>query len=342
MKSEKTGTIDPDREKDTYTSEVRLELLKAVTEKGKLFRFKAPGFSMHPFIRHEDIITVAPLPAGGPVPGDIVAFVRPDIGKLIVHRVIAKTDDGYLIKGDNTENPDGIIPAANILAIVVRVEHKGKNKVVTGIGFGRKPIASLSRSGNLRKITVTISRFKWLCGAGLQKAQKFVVYRRLAGMLRPEITIVEADEQDMNDFHARWNYHPAQPPYRPDPLVTHFVAKRGEEIVGFVELVRHPESHYPYTGHWLFSLMVRIPSRGMGLGRELSARVIDMAEQEGAPEVSLLVRETNKPAITLYRQLQFEPVTIPGLEEQLEEEYASTGKRRIAMRRVSEKNTRNR
>lgn len=293
----------------------------------------APGFSMHPFIRHQDILTVSPVPDNGPNTGDVVAFSRPDVGNLTVHRVVEKTDHGYLIRGDNTEKPDGIIPLSSIIGVVVRVEHNGKDKTLTGIGCGRRPIAMLSRSGNLRKITVTISRFKGLCGAGLKKSQGLVVYRRLAGKLRPDISIMEADEHDMDKIHAQWYYNPAQPPYRPDPLVTNFVAKIEKERVGFVQLVRHPETHYPYTGYWLFSLMVRTPYRGMGIGRDLSVRVIRMAEQEGAPELSLLVNEKNKPAIALYRQLEFEPVTVPGLTKQLEKEYELTGRRRIPMRR---------
>ena len=293
----------------------------------------APGFSMHPFIRHQDIITVSPVPENGLNTGDVVAFSRPDVGNLTVHRVVEKTDHGYLIRGDNTEKPDGIIPLSSIIGVVVRVEHNGKDKILTGIGCGRRPIAMLSRSGNLRKITVNISRFKGLCGAGLKKPQGLTVYRRLAGKLRPDISIIEADEQEINDFHAGWNYLPAQAQYHPDPVVTNFVAKSGKEKIGFVQLLRRPETHYPYTGYWLFGPMVRFPYRGMGIGRDLSVRVIRMAEQEGAPELSLLVNEKNKPAIALYRQLEFEPVTVPGLTKKLEKEYELTGRRRIPMRR---------
>ncbi len=331
MQPEPIGTIDRDR--GVYSSEIRLELLKAVTERGRPFRFRAPGFSMHPFIRNGDIITIAPLPPGRPGPGDVVAFVRPGTGKLVVHRVVGRTDGGYLIRGDNNDEPDGLIPAESVLGIVVRVEHNGRD-VSAGLGCERRLIALLSRPGLLRRTNAGIGLFKWLGAAGLQKAQGLAVYRRLAGMLRPRIAITEADERDMSDLYAGWLYNPANPPYRPDPLVTNFVAKAGGEIVGFVQLVRHPEEHYPYTGYWLFSLMVRVPYRGMGLGRELSSRVIEMAEEEGAPEVSLLVNEKNRPAVALYKQLRFEPVTIPDLAERLEAESASTGVRRIPMRRV--------
>jgi len=320
------------RERGIYTSEVRLELLKAVMEEGKLFRFRAPGFSMYPFIRNNDIVTLAPLADRCPRTGDIVAFIHPGTRKLVVHRIIHPRDTDFIIKGDNADEPDGLIPRENIFGTVIRIERAGRN-VAGGLGYWRRVIALLSRYVFLRRIVWMIGLPRRVGGRGLLKAQEFATYRRFARKLRPDMTLCEADEKDMNAFHAQWNSEIQPEPYRHNPEVTNFVAKHGKTIFGFIQLVRHPDSHYPFTGFWLFSLMVRVPYRGMGLGRELSMRVILMAQEEGASELSLLVNEKNQPAIALYRDLQFEPVTIPGLEERLEEEYATTGKRRIAMRR---------
>jgi len=333
LQSEGTGTFAEDERKGVYTSEIRLELLKTVVEGGHQFRMRAPGFSMHPFIRNRDIITISPLPPESPIPGDIVAFVRPDTGKLVVHRVVKRTKDLSLIKGDNCSDPDGFIPRTCLLGIVTRVERNGRY-VMAGLPYGRRLIALLSRSGLLLKTTSTVIFLRTFCGAGLQKLQGFEVYRRLAAYLRPRISFMEADEQDMEEYHSTWNCDPANVSYRHDPMVTNFIAKAGGKIVGFVQLVRHPESHYPYTGYWLFGLMVRVPYRGMGIGRELSMKVIEKADEEGAPELKLLVNEKNKAAISLYRQLTFEPVSIPGLEEQLDREYSETGSRRVPMKRV--------
>ncbi len=333
MQSEGTGTFAEDERKGVYTSEIRLELLKTVVEGGHQFRMRAPGFSMHPFIRNRDIITIAPLPPESPIPGDVVAFVRPDTGKLVVHRVVKRTDDLCLIKGDNCGEPDGDITKANLLGIVTRVERNGRD-VMAGFPYGRRLIALLNRSGLLLKTTSTLIFLRTYCGAGLQKLQGLEVYRRLAAHLRPSISYVEADEHDMEKYHSTWNCDPANISYRHDPMVTNFVAKAGRKIVGFIQLVRHPESHYPYTGYWLFGLMVRVPYRGMGIGRELSMKVIEKAEEESAPELKLLVNEKNKAAINLYRQLKFEPVSIPGLEEQLDQECSEIGSRRVAMIRV--------
>jgi ribosomal protein S18 acetylase RimI-like enzyme len=124
---------------------------------------------------------------------------------------------------------------------------------------------------------------------------------------------------------------PIEPP-SPDPLVTRLVATRYGRICGFVELVRHPLEHSPYVGHWLFSLTVMDPLyRGLGIGEALARRMIEIASDEGTRELWLVVGETNRPAIGLYRKLGFERSAVGGLEELLEEEGKTTGQRRMTM-----------
>jgi len=107
---------------------------------------------------------------------------------------------------------------------------------------------------------------------------------------------------------------------------------RSRRVTGFVELVRHPPEHAPYIGHWLFSLNVLDPwCRGLGIGEALARHVVGCARREGARELWLVVGEANGPAIALYRKLGFERAAVVGLEELLEEEARTTGKRRITM-----------
>lgn len=134
---------------DNLSMEALVELIKAVTEKGKSFRVQALGFSMYPFIRDRDYITISPLTSHHPRLGDVVAFIQPGTRKLIVHRIIESKGDHYLIKGDNTPAPDGLIPKANILGYVTGVDKDGK-LVRLGSGFERVFIAFLSRKNLLR------------------------------------------------------------------------------------------------------------------------------------------------------------------------------------------------
>jgi len=130
---------------------VLVALLRAVLERSQPFRFEAPGFSMSPFIQDGDAITVSPLSVAAPRLGDVVAFIRPESGKLVVHRVVGKQDGAFLIQGDNAEETDGPVPAANVLGRVTRVERNGK-KVYLGLGPERYLIALLSRWGLFRPL----------------------------------------------------------------------------------------------------------------------------------------------------------------------------------------------
>jgi signal peptidase I len=133
----------------SLSMEALVELTRAVTEKGKSFRFQALGFSMYPFIRNGDYITISPFTYGHPRLGDVVAFIQPETEKMIVHRIVENRGDHYLIKGDNTTAPDGLIPKANVLGYVTKVDKDGK-LIRLGSGFEKVFIALLSRKNLLR------------------------------------------------------------------------------------------------------------------------------------------------------------------------------------------------
>jgi hypothetical protein len=120
-------------------------LLSGVIARGLPFRFRAAGNSMFPFIRSGDVLSVAPLPPGGPCLGDVTAFRIPG-SHLIIHRVIRRGNYGFLLKGDNypAGQTDGPIPAEDILGWVTRIERNGR-AIHLGIGPERRLIAVFSR-----------------------------------------------------------------------------------------------------------------------------------------------------------------------------------------------------
>ncbi len=129
-----------------------LDLMRAVLARGAPFRFCARGWSMAPFIRDGDVITVSPLQNGLPGVGDVIAFARPETGNLVVHRVVARRGTDSLVQGDSMpEYTDGMIPAENLLGRVTRVERDGR-EVLLGLGPERSVIAWLSRVGLLRPL----------------------------------------------------------------------------------------------------------------------------------------------------------------------------------------------
>lgn len=126
-----------------------LSLMEAVLARGVPFRFRARGWSMSPFIRDGDVITVSPLRGARPRIGEVVAFTRPGEGNLVVHRVVGRPGAEVLVQGDSVPDcGDGIIPAENLLGRVTRVE-RGGHDVWLGLGPERYAIAWLSRTRRL-------------------------------------------------------------------------------------------------------------------------------------------------------------------------------------------------
>ncbi len=124
------------------------DLMQSVLGRGACFRFQAKGYSMSPFIRDKDIITISQIPADTVRPGNVAAVINPLNNAVIVHRVIARTENGILLKGDNLTANDGIFTYDAIAGIVTNVERNGKRVRLTSAS-AQKLIAVASRSGLL-------------------------------------------------------------------------------------------------------------------------------------------------------------------------------------------------
>jgi signal peptidase I len=103
-------------------------LAQAILSEGLTLRFRAKGISMHPFVRHGDILHVRAVAPEQVHIGDLVLF-RAASSKVIVHRVLRRTKleekIAFVIKGDRAGRPDGIIPAENVLGHVIARERGG-------------------------------------------------------------------------------------------------------------------------------------------------------------------------------------------------------------------------
>jgi hypothetical protein len=134
------------------------ELLIEVLHKGAAFRFRAKGFSMSPFIKDTDIITVAPLSGDKPRLGDVVAFLNTDTEELVIHRVIGKRDNShFFIMGDNLPTRRHLVTISQILGRVERVERDGR-LFALGLGPEKVLIALLSRRRLLLPVLLPLWR----------------------------------------------------------------------------------------------------------------------------------------------------------------------------------------
>jgi hypothetical protein len=129
-------------------SEVLPELVNEVLSKGVECRLQVKGYSMSPFIKDSDVVTISPMSDSSPGFGDVIAFIHPKTDKLIIHRVVRKSRDACLVKGENALEPDGLIERKHMIGIITRVERKGK-KVFFGLGPERFLIALLTRKSLL-------------------------------------------------------------------------------------------------------------------------------------------------------------------------------------------------
>jgi len=125
-----------------------IELVKHLVKQGKECRFQAKGYSMSPFIKGGDMTTISPMFGSLPRLGDVIAFIHPKTEKLLIHRVVRKFGDAYLLKGESALEPDGLIKKEAILGLVTKVERKGK-RIFLGLGPERFLIAMLTRKNLL-------------------------------------------------------------------------------------------------------------------------------------------------------------------------------------------------
>ena len=138
-------------------SEVLPELIMEVVSKGVECRLQARGYSMSPFIKDGDMITISPVSGSLPRFGDVIAFIHPKTVKLLIHRVVWKCGDTCLVKGESALEPDGLIKKENVLGLVTKVERKGKG-IFLGLGPERFLIALLTRTNLLLPILRPVSR----------------------------------------------------------------------------------------------------------------------------------------------------------------------------------------
>lgn len=110
------------------------EIAGALLGEGAGISFQAGGRSMSPFIRDGETVIVEPQTRTLRI-GDVILFAS-TAQKLILHRIVKKTEDGYVTRGDATCHHDGTVPPNAVLGRAV--------KVVGGLNFHlRFPLSAL-------------------------------------------------------------------------------------------------------------------------------------------------------------------------------------------------------
>jgi hypothetical protein len=125
------------------------QILADLLASGQTVRFTAPGHSMHPVIRHGDVLVVAPLDRSVRV-GDILLY-RDAGGRPVAHRLAGFAAEGdslsLVLKGDSAAAPDLPIRPAQLLGLVFELQRGNRwiDPYSVQIRLGRRLYAALSR-----------------------------------------------------------------------------------------------------------------------------------------------------------------------------------------------------
>jgi len=100
---------------------IKLELVANQLISGHTVKVRASGYSMNPFIRNGDILTLQGIARDSLYPGEIVAFIRNGI--LFIHRILEarRTDGMVLTKGDNLLISDTLSRPEEIMGMVIAI-----------------------------------------------------------------------------------------------------------------------------------------------------------------------------------------------------------------------------
>ncbi len=182
------------------------------------------------------------------------------------------------------------------------------------------------RDTDYQKGKELIVRFLSFC---LRTIQNIPIYKILARLLRPQIVVAEADD---NDLKVLGWYEPNDEniPEGYPTEDTSIVAKRGQDIVGYLQVVWPNEDHHNNEA-WIYSLHVKIPYRRMGIARLLLTEAINRANQKGISEIALNVLAKNSRAIKFYSNFGYNKRELSDLEKQSGAKSVDSGFRRIVM-----------
>lgn len=305
---------------------------------------------MRPFIQDGDLITISPMQNSPIRVGDVVLY-KTTGDRAIVHRVIRKIIRGnrtiFFIKGDAAFDKPEEVGTKRVLGRVVAIERNGQERKldtklyrIIGLFFaGLSPFSRL-----IYPIGSKVKhKARQHLGIILEKLQSLKFYGFLAKNLMKEnihYQIATPDDASSLSLLYRYNQQPElenptnalyEQLKNPEQSGYWLVAKRKDMVIGGVSLTRSQEGDYPHAGWWLFGMKVNWRYRRMGIGEKLTKMAADVAAKHGGSEIRLLVFEDTVSANNLYRKSKFRQISVPELDEQLQEEAKKTSRLRIIL-----------
>lgn len=115
-------------------NDVLIPQIKRMIDEGKSVTFLVKGYSMRLFLENNrDKVILAPCEKDNVKPGDVIlAEVEKDV--YVLHRIIRRTDNSLILKGDGNIRGTESCRTSDIVGIAVGFYRKGRNRpdLVTG------------------------------------------------------------------------------------------------------------------------------------------------------------------------------------------------------------------
>jgi len=314
------------------SNSAQLYLLRSFTSIGKTIRMQVRGFSMTPFIRDGDVVEVSEIKNRAPKVGEVVAFTQSGSGRLAIHRIVGYEGKGWLVKGDNNREPDGIINFDQLIGRVIEVKRNGRT-IHFGFGCERLIIAWMVKQNLIKIFRKTFSILKRVIAVFFYCLQNFKIYRKLFRKFFRGVSFIEATDKEMKEAISCLNPNNLLESEIRNSDITNYIAKHKNRIIGYVILARYTE--VPMKEYRLVSLLVRARYRGLGIGEALTKRFINRSIEDGATKLLLSVDPANVRAVGLFRKMGFESVLHPQLEPRLEEERTHDRRKIIMQKRLN-------
>lgn len=249
------------------------------------FHLKIEGFSMYPSLRKGDLVEVTPLSRKGPRLGDIVVFQRED--RFVCHRLVEIFDkEGKKwarTKGDAARGLDRPISFTEILGGISRIERNGRSWTPSTIP---------------QKATV-------------KESFLFFMKKQLGDHIRAVLRTLFLHSQSYRPFRLvyRSSIHPKlihsiaiSTSSVPDLNAYRFFAKRKNWVIGSLEIKSTKEAEWE-----LSHLFVRPRCRGQGIATTLLKKGFQTLRRREIRVLKVKVNPQNRPALALFRNLDFAP-----------------------------------
>ena len=96
--------------------------------------YKTQGVSMRPMLKqNRDLVTIRPV--SGRLKKYDVPLYRKKGGGYLLHRIIAVTENGYVIRGDNTYVKELNVTDNDFVGVLTAFKRKGKDYTVESKGY---------------------------------------------------------------------------------------------------------------------------------------------------------------------------------------------------------------